>query len=58
MIANDLPFNNIGGYFLCDAYLMAQTDFCEAVLFHTNDFGAGKALWKFLNFGFVMQYKP
>jgi len=40
-VANDQLFNTIGGYFLC--CLPHGTDFCERVLFHTDNFGAGKA---------------
>jgi len=35
-IANDQLFNNIGGYFLCAAYLMGLIS--AKVLFHTNNF--------------------
>ena len=55
--ANDELFNNIVRCFLwcCLPY---GTDFYETVLFHSGNFGAGKAWWKSLNFGFEIHYEP
>ena len=49
MIANDQLFNNIGEYFL-----PYGTDFCETVLFYTDNFGAEKARWKSLKSPWIL----